>query len=104
MSQRLIAFILCFLFLSIPLAHSKKLHKRSLVKKQVKLEKHFDLNKDKKLSLHEKGLIRTYKRFEWHLARTKVQKLYDLNHDGMLQPFEYKQYKEKKKIDKRLIK
>lgn len=59
---------------------------------QTKVQKHFDLDKNKILNLYEMALIRTYLQFGYPLAKKKKQIPYDLNHNAMLEPSEEKMY------------
>ncbi|MBI2340001.1 MAG: hypothetical protein HYU99_06530 [Deltaproteobacteria bacterium] len=60
---------------------------------QRRLERFFDLNKDKVLSVYERSLITTQQHFGWPLASSKKRKKFDANGDFMLQPYEYHLYK-----------
>ena len=64
---------------------------------QRRLERFFDLNKDKLLSLYERNLITTQKHFGWPLASSKKRKKFDSNGDNILQPYEYHLYKKGQK-------
>ena len=59
---------------------------------QKKLEKFFDLNKDKVLSQYERMLVQTYRQLNWPLARTRLMKKFDQDKNKMLGPYEYQQY------------
>lgn len=64
---------------------------------QTKVQKHFDLDKNKILNLYEMSLIRTYLQFGYALVKKKKQIPYDLNHNAMLEPSEEKNYSSDKK-------
>lgn len=64
---------------------------------QKRLERFFDIDKNGWLSLYERNLIATHKRFGWPLANTKKKREFDFNSDYMLGPFEYETYLKSKK-------
>jgi len=100
------SLITTFLSASIFFFYSPAIQAKPRTAKEIdnvvntKLERFFDLDKNKHVNLYERALINTHLIFGWPLAKTKKKKEFDYNDDNMLQPFEERRYLEWKKTRK----
>lgn len=60
-------------------------------------EKFFDLDRNGSLNLYERALLDTHKRFGWKMATSRKKREFDFNQDHMLEPFEWEQYKNRRR-------
>lgn len=60
-------------------------------------EHFFDRDQNGYLDIYERANIKTFYRTRWPLANTKWKKLYDMNSDQLLSPYEFENYIKAKK-------
>ena len=63
---------------------------------RTRTEHFFDIDKNGDINAYERGLINTYNRTRWRLARSRLQKKFDKNGDRMLDPREEIAYKKER--------
>lgn len=78
------------------MALSKTVPIGTIARAETKLQRHFDRNHDSFLSRREYELLRTHLYQRFPLAQKISEKAYDLDDDGMLEPFEAALYSREK--------